>query len=172
MSERVKHTRPRREQADPEALARLVEITKESADHLILADGPVSPDAELLDQAAEALHLMTQAERLYDEHRELLFGRRKGSIEGKIPWNSPEAERRRADAHAIWDEAEATTRKAKPIMRALAKQSAKTAAGIYAKALIVRGSRTGAEVLAMSLASDLVALPALRARLWQTEAAQ
>ena len=60
--------------------------------------------------------------------------------------------------------------RAKPIMRAMGKTPAKTAAGIYAKALLVRGSRTGAEVLARSLASDLAALPALRAMLWQETA--
>jgi hypothetical protein len=46
------------------------------------------------------------------------------------------------------------------------KMKATTAAGIYAKAAVVRASKTGAADLAMSLAEDLLACPGLRAALW------
>jgi hypothetical protein len=46
------------------------------------------------------------------------------------------------------------------------KLKATTAAGIYAKALIVRSSKSGARLLAMSLADDLIACPGLRESLW------
>jgi hypothetical protein len=46
------------------------------------------------------------------------------------------------------------------IMGRIRKIAAFTAAGIYAKALVVRASRTSAPILAMSLASDLINCPA------------
>jgi hypothetical protein len=46
------------------------------------------------------------------------------------------------------------------------KLKATTAAGIYGKALIVRSSRSGAMLLAMSLAEDMIAWPGLRESLW------
>jgi len=61
--------------------------------------------------------------------------------------------------------------KAKPILRRIAKLRAITPAGIYAKALVVRASRTGAPVLAMSLATDMIASPGLRASLWPADVA-
>ncbi|MGH7041581.1 MAG: hypothetical protein ACREFY_05560, partial [Acetobacteraceae bacterium] len=51
-------------------------------------------------------------------------------------------------------------------LREAAKIRATTAAGIFAKALAVRSSQTGATVLAQSLAEDLIGNPALRAALW------
>jgi hypothetical protein len=42
-------------------------------------------------------------------------------------------------------------------------------AGIYAKAAVVRASKTGAADLAMSLAQDLLGCPGLRASLWPAE---
>jgi hypothetical protein len=47
----------------PDPIRRLREIAAASADHAILADGPVTPDAPLLDLCAEALHLLSQAEK-------------------------------------------------------------------------------------------------------------
>jgi hypothetical protein len=55
---------------------------------------------------------------------------------------------------------------AKPAMGRIRKMKATTAAGIYAKAAVVRASKTGAADLAMSLAEDLLACPGLRATLW------
>jgi len=47
---------------DPE-IARLREITTESANNELLGAGPPHPEAALLEICAEALHLLTQAER-------------------------------------------------------------------------------------------------------------
>jgi len=52
---------------------------------------------------------------------------------------------------------------------AAAKIKATTAAGIYAKAMAVRASKTGAANVAMSLAQDLLDAPGLRATLWPAE---
>ena len=76
----------------------------------------------------------------------------------------------RRGSDLLCDESCALVVRAKTLMRAVGKMRTKTAAGVYAKALLVRGSRIGAEALARSLASDLTALPALRASLWQDEA--
>ncbi len=52
----------------------------------------------------------------------------------------------------------------------IAKKRATTPAGIYAKATVVRASKTGAAGLAMSLAADLLACEELRKALWPAEA--
>jgi hypothetical protein len=49
------------------------------------------------------------------------------------------------------------------------KIKATTPAGIYAKALLVRSSRTGATELAMSLAEDMIECKALRDTLWPAQ---
>jgi hypothetical protein len=61
---------------------------------------------------------------------------------------------------------------AQPRLRQIAKEKATTPAGIYAKALVVRASRTGAKHLAMTLAEDLVNYPALRAAIWPADTAR
>ena len=57
-------------------------------------------------------------------------------------------------------------------LRAAAKIPATTAAGVYAKAVACRASKTGAANLATSLANDLVACPGLRSSLWPAEGAE
>jgi hypothetical protein len=52
------------------------------------------------------------------------------------------------------------------MLRAAAKIKATTAAGIFAKALAVRSSKSGAADLGVSLAQDLLDCPGLRASLW------
>jgi hypothetical protein len=54
----MKMSRP----ADRE-IARFREIVAETNQALLLADGPAHPDAALLDLCAEALHLLTHAEK-------------------------------------------------------------------------------------------------------------
>jgi hypothetical protein len=61
--------------------------------------------------------------------------------------------------------------RAKQLTRQAAKLRATTPAGIFAKALVVRSSHTGAAVLAMSLADELIACPGLRQSLWPAETA-
>lgn len=143
---------PRRQQADDHTIARLREIATESHGNLLLADGPPSPDALLLDLCGEALHLLSQAEHMTTPLRHTDSG----------AWTDAD----RAAWRRQCDERRRLVTRAKPIMRRIAKLPAQTAAGIYAKALIVRGSRTGAECLARTLAADLVNNAALRASIW------
>jgi hypothetical protein len=168
MSDTAKRRRPRREQANPATIARFFKIANEAAEHALLANGPVTPDADLLDAAALALHLMSQAEQITEKRRELLDRPRPEPSGLQILTGAvhPKEARTLAKADLLWEERDALIKRAKSIMRVLARQPAKTAAGVYAKALIVRGSQTGAQALAQSLARDLAALPALRASLW------
>jgi len=52
-------------------IARLREIVGQTSQALLLSDGPVNPDAGLLDLCAEALHLLRQAGKIDAEHRVL-----------------------------------------------------------------------------------------------------
>jgi hypothetical protein len=126
-------------------IARLREITAESANNELLGNGPAHPDARLLDLCAAALHLLTHGnEALARCH----------------------AEHHGPNANASFEEYRRDISRAKPLLRVIAKlPPAATAAGIYAKALVVRSSRTGAPALAMTLAADLIACPGLRASL-------
>jgi hypothetical protein len=118
---------------------------------LLLAEGSAHPDAALLDLCAEALHLMRQAARVEAE-ASALFG------DGRR-WDRQESDRLREDRERL-------VKRAKPLLSEIRKPRATTGAGIYAKALVVRSSVTGAAKLAMSLAEDLVACTELRATLW------
>jgi hypothetical protein len=64
------------------------------------------------------------------------------------------------------EESKEPVTRAKPLLLRAGKMRAATAAGVYGKALLVRSSRTGTQVLAKSLAEDLMAMPGLRASLW------
>ena len=57
-------------------------------------------------------------------------------------------------------------------LRAAAKIPATTAAGVHAKAVACRASKTGAANLATSLANDLLAAPGLRSAIWPAEGAE
>lgn len=59
--------------------------------------------------------------------------------------------------------------KLRNILRRARKLPALTPAGLYAKALLVKRSKTGAALLAMSLAEDLVNLPEVRRLIWTAE---
>ncbi len=139
------HTTPTR-QAKPDftaAMARLREIAVTSADNA-LTEGPVNADRQLLDLCADALHSLVHAERGYA------------------------ARKARCEDHHYesWQEYHEEKKSAKPMMHRIRKLKATTAAGIYAKAAVVRASKTGAADLAMSLAQDLLDCPGLRASLW------
>ncbi len=135
--------------------ARMKEIAAQSGDALFLADGPVNPDWRLLDLCGDALHFAKLAEHAY--------ATRPGT-----PRNASTQELenyRRADQAkmaAYYD----NTREVTNRLRTAKRMKATTPAGIYAKALLVKCSRTGATELAMSLATDLVDCEALRATLW------
>jgi hypothetical protein len=125
----------------------------------MIAEGPVHPDHKLLEDCGEALHLFKQA-------RALNAARFAACPQGR-EWT--EAERRQSNA--MYREERDLDRKGAAICRRLKKLPAATPAGIYAKALIVRSSKTGAWELAMSLAADLAASPAVRASIWPAETA-
>jgi len=143
------------------AIALFRDIAAQSADAM-LTEGPVNPDHRLLDLCAEALHHCTA---------EAQIGAKRRQFYGRDYMTLTEAERHAALLAdkvdlADWQEHQ---RLAKPSLVTLAKLKAATPAGIYAKAAVVRASKTGAANLAMSLAEDLLDCPGLRAILWPAE---
>lgn len=142
------------------AIDRLRAIVAQSGDHLLMGDGPPNPDAELLDLCSEALHHLTAAAAVYQSRP--WFRYKHGS--GK--WT---AEDEKHDQELMGQYYQHRGQACSRMTRAK-KLRAVTAAGIYAKALCVRASRTGAAEFAMSLAEDLVNNHALRAMLWGAEA--
>jgi hypothetical protein len=115
-----------------------------------LLGGVVQPDEELLALCAESLEAVKAYERAWD------------AAMAATPFARDNPEKHRA-LRTKEREAEA---RAKQILRRAGKIKAKTAPGIYAKAMLVRQSSTGATVLARSLAADLLDNPTLRASLW------
>jgi hypothetical protein len=137
------------------AIAQLRQIAATSADNA-LTEGPVNADRLLLDLCAEALHSLVHAERAYTSRDK----------EWVIAKTDAEMHAARAKDTGLMDEYYSGIESAKPAMGRIRKMKATTAAGIYAKAAVVRASKTGAADLAMSLAEDLLACPGLRATLW------
>jgi hypothetical protein len=140
------------------AVARLKEIAAQSGDAL-LTEGDVHPDHVLLDLCADALHYLKHAQRAWEERNtdEWLH------LEGE---QLDAAVARDRQCLAAWYEGNGV---AKPRLARIAKLRARTPAGIYAKAMVVRASKTGAASLAMTLAEDLIACENLRASLWPAE---
>jgi hypothetical protein len=137
------------------AIAQLKQIALTSADNA-LTEGPVNADRQLLDLCAETLHALVHAERARRAYHEV-FHR---------DCHDKTAENLRPVWEALWEDASSGTKSAKPLLGRIRKMKATTAAGIYAKAAVVRASKTGAADLAMSLAEDLLDCPGLRASLW------
>jgi hypothetical protein len=137
------------------AMAQLKQIALTSADNA-LTEGPVNADRQLLDLCAETLHALVHAER----------SRRAGHEVFHRDVHEKTAENLRPVWEALHAEATLGTKSATPLLGRIRKIKATTAAGIYAKAAVVRASRTGAKDLAMSLAEDLLDCPGLRAALW------
>jgi hypothetical protein len=132
---------------------RLKQIAAESGDRLYLSDGPVNPDYALLELCADALHWLKQ-EKAAQTFREVTPWDKDG------PWN-----------RSLREE-DSARKAAQSYLRKAAKIPAKTPAGIYAKAMVARCTRTGAAGLAMSLAEDFLNIPALRSSLWPNEEAR
>ena len=143
------------------AIDRLKAIVAYSGDRLLLADGPPNPDAALLDLCSEALHHLKEAEKAA-QNRPVVSYYKTGKDLTAEEWQ--------LDNELCAKSREHNSKAKRPMFRAR-KMRATTAAGIYAKALCVRCSRTGAAEFAMSLAEDLVSNPALRAALWPPETA-
>jgi hypothetical protein len=135
---------------------RLRAIAAEAGQNL-LSDGPVQPDHVLLELCGDALHLIREARGQY-ESRE--------ALRPPLGRNWTDADRHRHQE--LFDIAYATERRAITLMRRAKKIKATTGAGVFAKALIVRASSTGAAELARTLAEDLIDCPGLRASLWPT----
>lgn len=133
-------------------IAQLRHIALTSADNA-LTEGPVNADRQLLDLCAEALHALVHAKRSWQTGREV-FDASRTTPENLRVWQGHFAD------------AENSETAAKPALGRIKKIKATTAAGIYAKAAVVRASRTGARDLAMSLAQDLLDCPGLRSALW------
>ena len=136
---------------------RMKEIAATSADSLLLANGPPTLDWMLLDLCGDALHFAKAEQR----------GR-------AIALAMPRAGRSMTDAeHQVFrdrlKEAHLHGHKLVQLLRRAKKMKATTPAGIYAKAQLVRSSKTGATALAMSLAADLVDCKALSDTLWPAE---
>lgn len=143
--------------ASPE-LGATIERLKAIADqatHALLTEGPVHPDYKLLDLCAEIGYRRKFADAA-DKRR---------SAAPAAPWMCKTPEQALEMAEAKNDE-EMAGKKYSHLLREAAKLRATTAAGIYAKAIAVRASRTGAQLLAISLADDLIACPGLRESLW------
>ena len=113
-----------------------------------------------LDLCAEALHLFNEAKR--------------SRAEADLAYDELNKEHRHdridSPAHQKWQqlcaEAYQGNLKAKTLLRRIAKLRAMTPAGIYAKALVVQASVTGA---AKSMAEDFIANKELRASLWPAD---
>lgn len=131
---------------------RLNQIAVQAGDAL-LGEGPVNPDHELLDSCAGALTLFKQAAEVRKD-RDQLFEKR--------GWTDED----RAKNGDLFEHEQFFEKKATQTLRKARKTPALTPAGIYAKALVVRQSKTGAALLAMTLASDLIACESLRQSLW------
>lgn len=76
----------------------------------------------------------------------------------------------RAYGDAAHDREQALKAAAVRLLKEARRHKAKTPAGVYAKALLVRGSITGAALLSQTLADDLIACDGLRRCLTWPEA--
>lgn len=143
-------------------IERLKQIAADSG-HALLTEGPVHPDHVLLDMCATALHHLGHAQKAHDAR-------------GLLTWFNESDPKRRDEMLATYDrlfeEYKEGERRGKPYLLNIAKLKAQTPAGIYAKAAVVRASKTGAAGLAMSLARDLLDCPEMRAVLWPAQRAE
>lgn len=150
--------------AVPAAIA-LFRTIAASAGDALATEGPVHPDHQLLGLCADALHHLALAEAAMAGHRremDLL----------RWDWSEAEKDAWRVRSSALTETAARHNRAAAPLLRKIARIGATTPAGIYGKATACKASRTGAAVLAKSLAEDLIACAALRAVLWPADLAE
>jgi hypothetical protein len=141
----------------PAAIERIREIAETPGGEVTDRPDGVNPDKQLLEACAAALALQRLAASLLAENRNAidgLFGTGLWCDEIRSHCDDRSRRLRRAN------------RDAGSILRAAGKVPARTPAGIYAKALCVRESATGAAVLARSLAADLIANDVLRRLVW------
>jgi hypothetical protein len=137
-------------------IARLREIAALSVDHLV-TEGSVHQDHKLLLLCAEALSLIDKSD-LYREERQSQFDGREWTDE----------KRKRSDV--VLEQARELSTAAASLIKRARKLKATTPAAVYAKALVVRASLSGAAGLGQSLAEDLIACEGLRQTLIWPEA--
>lgn len=137
------------------AVGRIRELADASADAMV-TEGPVSRDRELLDICAQIGRKKIAAVAAFN----------KAHPGGRIylPGTLERAEMDRLVA--IYD---VERRGLAHMLRAASKLKATTPAGIFAKALAIRSSESGANGLALSLAEDLTSNAGLRRVLWAPE---
>jgi len=108
----------------------------------------VSPDHNLLLTCDHIIMARRQSDQLWDEYKSLNFSLK-----------NPDRDR-------LYDEWKRTERLVKSALLKLRKLSATTPAGIFAKAVVVSRTGSTAAMVAVSLANDLLASPALRQAVW------
>ncbi len=124
---------------------RLAAIAKMSGDALLLGEGPVLPDANLLDLCEAYIHCA------------------KAQLLAEKKWRcGPTPAEDREGFDALYKAMSEKRRLCRSAAIAASKIPAQTGPGIYAKALIVRSSSGQAPGLAKSLADDLILHPTLR----------
>lgn len=128
-------------------IAALRDIAEISGDNLVLS-GPVHPDFRLIALCAEALHLARQRAGIRSNYNELLR-------------ETFSAEERRQRFDAIRQADRALYGHIGPILRRAGKIQANSAAGVFAKALLVAGA-VDTPGLGTSLANDLIRCEGLR----------
>lgn len=133
------------------AIDRLKVIAGQSGDHLLLGDGTPHPDAGLLDLCVEIARLRGVAEAAWRRFADTPVG-----------WSKEQ----RVERDTLRAQERVASRALSCLLRRAGSLAATTPAGIYAKAIAVRTSKTGAALLGVSLAEDLIDNPALRASLW------
>jgi hypothetical protein len=123
-------------------------------------DKELHPDAGLLRACATHLDLRADAAAIEREARGGVQ-RKRGACIGNPEFDA---------ARVRWREKEA---EAKRVLNRLGRMQATTAAGVYAKAtiVVVQKGYMSAPRFMLSLATDLVGNPTLRASLWPTEVA-
>jgi hypothetical protein len=129
-------------------------IATQSGDALF-TEGSVNPDQRLLDLCAEIGY-----------HRKIAKAAEERQRAGWVPLFQRETPDDIASHAALKKESVDADRAVSYLLREVSKIKATTAAGIYAKAVAVRSSKTGSALLGVSLAQDLLDCPGLRAILW------
>ena len=138
-----------------DTIGRLKEIADVSQDHLYLSDGPVNPDHTLLDLCAEGLHLAKEYRRISETRLADLYRSQAEKL---------------YDNKVLFESEQKTERQLRSAYLKASKLPARTPAGLFAKASLCRASKTGAAVLAMSLADDFLACDEIRLAIWKPEA--